>query len=132
MGADQIAVIRPILVELEDVLNEMPDAALGYCATFESPPSERAWVQVMLDALNIHFPFDVDPVAKLKEVGIELGPVFRFASWQAGQHATWEIEGWPGARAVAEVVDRIFERLYGLGEDYPLNADIGDGYGSEF
>jgi hypothetical protein len=121
MGADQVAAIRPAIVELEE-------AARGhepeYVASFTVPGRERIWVQVVLGTINLVYPFDDPPKQRLQASGVADLVGLTLQGWQPGVFATFAYEPATPSRQVAKFVDQILETVLGCGEDYPIDVEI--------
>ncbi len=122
MGADQVAVIRPLVAEVEDGHAERPGA--DYCARFDVPGRDATWAEVVHDAVNFAYPFADDPIERLRRLHIAVLPGVSLLTWQPGLYATVSFPDRPPSREVARFVDAILGILLGCGEDYPLDAEI--------
>jgi hypothetical protein len=126
MGADQIAAIRPAIRELE-AAEHAADAGTpaGFSARFGRPGVDEPWVEVYLEretVVNFWYPFDAEPLAQWRRVGIEEPTGIRVlemhspACTVAFRRTT--------SREVSEFVDALFLRLYGCGSDYEIDVDL--------
>lgn len=121
MGADQVAVFRPFIVELEDAAADGCD--VEYCASFTVPGREAAWAEVVLPTVNFAYPFHEDPIARLERSGVAALPGLAVREWQPGLFATVSYDR-ATSREIARFVDGIFGVLLGCGDDYPVDARI--------
>lgn len=122
MGADQVAAIRPLLVELDAAAAEgSPD----FCAFFEVSGDEATWAEVVRGTLNFAYPFDEPPEDRLAALRVPPLPAWTRSEWQPGLYATFTYD--PEAvtpREVARVVDQILGVVLGSGDDYPIDVEI--------
>jgi hypothetical protein len=121
MGADQIAEIRPPIVEVFD------GAAVGeaWCATFTVTGCADRWIQVTRDSINVSYPWDSDPSALLVELPVPPFAELRVTSWEARKFVTFTFGRKVSARDVAKVVDVLFESVLGCaGVDYSVDVEF--------
>ena len=118
MGADQIAVIRPAIRELEEAVSDT------YFASFDVPGNENAWVQVALGTINFAYPFADDPMPRVSHLGLSALPDTTLNEWESGKYATVGYSHTVPARIVTLCVDKLFSELFGLGDDYRLDVSI--------
>lgn len=117
MGADQIAAIRPAIVELEEA-----PAAEDWCATFEVPGT-GLWVQVVLGTLNFSYPYADNPGARLRDLGFA-APGLEPTGWQPGKYATFSHAPLP-SQDLAKLVDRLFVELLGCDhQSYEIDVSL--------
>ncbi len=116
MGADQIAVFRPVIAEVYDAPSD------DWCATFEIPGTEL-WVQVMRHVLNASYPHQDDPRQRFAPLAT-LFPDLDVTDWEAGTFATFA-HGQGTADEIAMAVDAMFCILLGNAEaDYEVDAKV--------
>lgn len=111
MGAIQVKTIEQgVVAAYNEVVG--PDQEPGLCCTFEttSAAGELVWIQVMAGTVNMAYPFDDDPVARMRSTGAfgHLKP--ELIEWNAGSFATWDMAG-ISPRDIAWLVDRLFARV---------------------
>lgn len=122
MGADQVAAIRPLIVELEDAASE--GTGIEYCARFTVPGREAVWAEVLLRSVNFAYPFADAPIERLARSGLAAPLGLALQEWQPGLFATVAFDDRATSREVARFVDGILGVLLGCGEDYPVDAEI--------
>jgi len=116
MGADQLAAIRPALVEVYDAPTD------DWCATLEIPGTDF-WVQVVRGTLNASYPHTGDPLERFKRLASQL-PDVKLTDWEADTYATFS-HGECSPRDLAKAVD--FMLLLLLGDesaDYELDVTM--------
>jgi hypothetical protein len=121
MGADQIAAIRPAILELEVAMTESPRTE--YFAHFEVAGRPSLWAEVTIGTVNMAYPFTEEPLERLATAGVQALPGLALQSWKPMVFATFSYEH-DVARSVAKFVDSVFLRLHGLETDYPLDVAI--------
>lgn len=102
MGADQLAAIRPAIVEVYDAPTD------DWCATFEIPGTDY-WVQVVRGTLNVSYPQAGDPLDRFSRLAALLSDL-QLTSWEADTYATFS-HGACSSRDLAKGVDCIFQTL---------------------
>lgn len=118
MGTLQRATIRDTLQTLYDGLEGNSDL----CATFEIPPG-KIWVQVVIDSLNIAWPFDKAAAKVLeKDLAWKL-PKADIVSEEDDVFVTFEIE-LPSVSVMADVLDWLFSDVYKLPYDYQVEPRV--------
>ena len=126
MGADQVAAIRPALAELEaDERTLVPDAPARFFARFTVPEGDSPWVEIYLEReafINLWHPSDDDPLERLSGAGVRPLPGTRIASSYKPACTLAARRGPSGD--LARFVDALFDRLYGCGNDYPLDVEL--------
>jgi hypothetical protein len=123
MGSDQIATIRPIIAELEDASGN--GSGQIYCAAFDVPGRDAAWVEVVAGEVNVAYPFTDDPMQRLDELALGHTFAIELSEWQPGTFAAFTYDPAATTRELARFVDSLFERLLLCGGDYPLDVWIG-------
>jgi hypothetical protein len=127
VGADQVAAIRPIVAELEDDERKHPSGAgARYFARFTVPSGRQPWVELYLEretVVNVFFPFEAEPLAWLRESGVEPLPDARVSELTRGLFCTFAFARVP-SMTVAKFVDALFMKTLCCGEDYPLDVEI--------
>jgi hypothetical protein len=130
MGADEIAVIRPALLELEAALAGPAMPGTGpLCASFAVEPSSTPWVEVVLgatDTLNISYPFAAPPLPldRLRHLSPPAPSDLDVAAHKPGVYATFSFSR-PPAMELARFIDAIFVELLGCsGDEYPLTVSL--------
>ena len=117
MGADQIAAIHPLIVEIE----EAPEGE-EWCASFEVPQSDH-WVQVVPGTVNFSYPYADCPAERLEHLGI-FSNRLQLDDWKPGKYAAFTYAPLPN-REIARLVDRIFVTLLGCDDDtYQLDVSL--------
>ena len=121
MGADQVAAIRPALVEIQDAvrLNE-PECF----ARFEVPGRDGAWVEATLGTVNLAYPFPDRPDERLRRAGVVKLPGLILDEWQPGLFATFAYDSKTPSREVTKFIDWIMGIVLGCGDDYPIDVEI--------
>lgn len=130
MGADEVAVIRPALLELEAALAEPPKPDTGpLCASFDVEPDSIPWLQVVLgapDTLNLHYPFSDPPplLERLRQLSRPAPPDLRLVARERGVYATVSFTR-PSPMELARFIDAIFIELLGCtADEYPLTVTL--------
>jgi hypothetical protein len=121
MGADQIAELRPPIVEV------FAGAAEGesWCATFTVAGHPDRWVQVTRDSINAAYPRATDPSVVIAALPLPAAAALRVISWQAAKFVTFGFSPDASERDVAKVVDVLFESLLGCaGVDYAVDVEL--------
>jgi hypothetical protein len=118
MGADQVAEIRPAIVEVL----EGAESGGDWCATLTDSTNSSRWVQVTRDMLNMAYPHDHAPSPTLESDGPT--SQMHLADWRPGSYATFTFEPCLSARALAQVVDRLFVSILGSGPDYSVDVEV--------
>ncbi|MCC7386883.1 MAG: hypothetical protein IT384_33915 [Deltaproteobacteria bacterium] len=117
MGADQIAELRPPIVEVLAARDEGED----FCATFELSGDASSWVQVTSDCINGAYPHQDEPSEFLDP---PLHSVI-VQAWEPGKSVTLGFDSSLSAREIAVLVDSFFERVLGcLGRDYSVDVTL--------
>ena len=127
MGADQVAAIRPALVELEDdEKSHSPGGEARYFARFSVPQKDDVWAEVYLEdetIVNLSFPFQDEPMDRLKLSGIELLPGGRVMDTTTGEYCTLAFHRVP-TMTLARFVDALFSQALKCGDDYGVDVSI--------
>ena len=122
MGADQVAVIRPIVAELEEATG---DTTLQvFCGSFAVPDREGVWVELVLGSVNCAYPHQDEPLTRIQEAALEPLPGLSLSEWEPGKFATFDYDRAATRREVARFIDGWFSRILGCSDDYPLDATI--------
>jgi hypothetical protein len=121
VGADQVAAIRPLIVELAEAPSASPGAE--FCARFTVPEQPGAWAEVVAGTVNFAYPFTDDPIARLGRLGLAL-PGLGVREWEPGLFATIGFGLSATPREVARFVDGLLAGLHGLADDYPIDTEI--------
>ena len=118
MGADQVAAMRPAIVEVLE--GTQGDAV--WCATFEIAGDPDRWVQVTSDALNVAYPI-VAPPAHLVS-GHERLSKLEVRDWKRNEYATFELPEGASAVEIARLADALFRTILGSGDDYRVDVGL--------
>jgi hypothetical protein len=114
MSADQIAAIRPAIVEAAE-------GAAGMCATFEVEGDAGRWVQFMDNTVNAAYPCSTDPSERVKDLPPIAG--MKLQEWEPQMFATFEIPpSDPGA--IARWIDGYFTAVLGCPADYDVDVTL--------
>jgi len=108
LGADQIAELRPPIVEILS-------AAEDWCVTFAVAGDVSRWVQVTRDSVNCHYPYSESPLSLGHLPEAPDGLVVR--DWAPQQYLTFEIQQRQSARALAQFVDLLFQNFLNLRDE---------------
>lgn len=122
MGADQIAAIRPMIVELEEAANNA--TGVEYFARFDVPDREAAWVELILGTVNLAYPFHDPPPERLRQSGVAGLPGLALEEWQPGLFAAFAYDPATPNREVAKFIDRVISDVMGCGDDYLIDVGI--------
>ena len=112
MSADQIAVIRPAILE---AIQGAPDT----CATLELEGDSDKWVQFVDYTINAAYPYSTDPQERMKS--LPAIPGIKLVGWEAQKFTTFEIPE-VDAMTVARWIDAYFESALGCPADYDLDV----------
>jgi hypothetical protein len=118
MGADQIAAMRPMIVEMlegsrgEDV----------WCAIFEMSGDPARFVQVLPNALNLAYPLVAPPAHVLS--GNEVLAKLEVREWKAHEYLTLELPEGASAMDIARLADALFHVVFGCSDDYRIDVSI--------
>jgi hypothetical protein len=127
VGADQVATIRPIVAELEKDEKEHPSGAKArYFGRFAVPSGQQPWVELYLEretVVNMSFPFEAEPLAWLRDSGVEPLPDARVSDVTRGLFCTFTFARVP-SMTLARFVDALFMKALCCGEDYPLDVEV--------
>lgn len=121
MGADLIPAIRPALKELLEGNRKQGD----WCAEFTVGEDPSLWIQVIPDAVNFSYPFQDEPLARLKTLGIALIPGTEVVAFEAGKYATLSIGAFD-LEQVTRFVDALLTQFYLVSHDAPLDVRLVD------
>jgi hypothetical protein len=120
MSADQIAEIRPGLVEIFSAPEEE-----DWCVTFELPEDSDVWVQVTREHINFPYTSSDDPAHLLIWATRSLNLDVQLSSWEPGKFATFTHGNATDARALAKLVDFIFTQVLGCADvDYAVDFTL--------
>jgi hypothetical protein len=121
MGADQVAAIRPAIVEIEDAAHGSEPECF---AKFDVSDRDEVWVEVALGCVNLAYPFHDPPDLRLRSSGVAELPGLVLEDWRPGVFATFAYDPTTPSRQVAKFVDGVLGALLGCGEDYPIDVEI--------
>jgi hypothetical protein len=121
MGADQVAAIRPALVEIEDALRLNESECF---ARFQVPGRDVVWVEAALGTVNLSYPFPDPPDERLRRAGVVNLPGLVLDEWQPELFATFAYDSTTTSREVAKFIDQIMGVVLGCGDDYPIDVEI--------
>lgn len=82
---------------------------VNLCATMEVPSNTHHWAQVTREEVNLSYPFEDDPVARLASAGLDGFPLL---TWEPKLFATFRHAG-RTPEIVTEFVDRYFTEVLG-------------------
>ena len=115
MGAEQIAAIRPAILE---VIQGDSDV----CATFEDEGDCDKWMQFTKFTINAAYPHSTDPHEHLKNIPIIDG--LKLTEWEALKYATFAF--FPcDATSIARWMDAYFVNVLECTMDYDTNVTLG-------
>lgn len=114
-------VISGIISAIEGI--EPGDSDDQLCASLTVADQETPWIQVVSGILNIWWPFDEDPSARVGGLLSSPLPGWELSDWEAGTYAVFEFEP-VDVRAQAETVDLLFRKLYDCPPDYSLDVEV--------
>ena len=121
MGADQVAAIRPMIVELEEAASGHEP---GHVASFTVTGRDQVWVEIVLGTVNLVYPFDDPPEQRLRALGVSVLAGLTLQEWQSGSFATFAYDPSTPSRQVAKFIDQILGTLLDCGDDYPIDVEI--------
>jgi hypothetical protein len=108
--------IRAAVSEILSLGKDDPDL----CATLEIPSNTNHWVQVTREEVNLAYPFEDDPVARLASARLA---GFELLDWQPKLYATFR-HGRRGVDIVAGFVAAYFTDILGeTGDDLSVTMD---------
>jgi hypothetical protein len=123
-SADAIAVLHPLVREVL----QGADEGEHLCAMFELEEAENSWIQVTGDQINMAYPFDDDPTARVVAAGVSGLERLSLASWEPRTHATFDYDPTASSLEVAALLDQLFLHVLDVplveNEDYPLATEI--------
>jgi hypothetical protein len=94
-----------------------------WAAGLSAGKNEPMWIQVLTDCINFWYPYENEPLERLKDAGFLLPPEAEILSWEAGSYATLRFGSWDFER-VAALVDTLLSRFYGLPDDLALVVEM--------
>lgn len=112
MSADQIAAIRPAILE---AMEGAPDT----CATLEKEGDADRWVQFKDYTINAAYPYSTDPQERVRNLPAIAG--MKLVSWEIRKFATFEIPP-SDAGTVARWIDEYFVSVLGCSTDYDVDV----------
>ena len=113
--------ISEIVAAIEEVESDDSDDQL--CASFKVSGQETPWIQVVSGILNVWWPFDDDPAARVTQLLTAPLPGWVLCDWEAGTFATFEFEP-TDVESQAETVDLLFRTLYDSPPEYTLDIEV--------
>jgi hypothetical protein len=116
MGADQVAAMRPAIVEMLE--GSVGDAV--WSATFEIAGDPARWVQVMPGALTMAYP-NIAPPAHVVS-GHERLAELEVREWKPDEYATFELPEEASAMEIAHLADALFQTIFGCADDYRIDV----------
>lgn len=118
MGADQIAELRPAIVEV------LEGARSGetWCATFTEAGDPERWIQLTADTVNLAYPHQDEPTARL--AALSPAASLQLDEWNAGRHATFRFDAALTPLALAQLVDLLFRGILGCDDDYSVDVEM--------
>ncbi len=128
MGADEVAAIRPALLELEAALAELREPGSGpLCASFEVEPPSGPWVQVVFgspDTLNLWCPPAAAPHDRLTRLSRPAPPDLALVAHEPGSYATFSFAR-PAPMELARFIDAVFVEFLGCSsKGYPVTVSL--------
>jgi hypothetical protein len=114
MGADQVAAMRPAVVEMLE--GSSGDAV--WSATFEIAGVPARWVQVLPGALNMAYPGITSPAHRVS--GHERLAKLEVREWKPDDYATFELPEDASATDIAHLADALFQTILGCADDYRI------------
>jgi hypothetical protein len=118
MGAFQSAGMRPAIAE---VLEGSGGDAV-WCATFEISGDPSRCVQVLSNALNLPYPIVAPPQHVLSKD--ERLAKLAVMEWKARDFLTLELPVGASAKDIANLVDALFQVIFGCGDDYRVDVRV--------
>lgn len=123
MGADQIAAIRPALLELMDAIARNDPGASDLCVTFTVAADPDAWVQVMAGILNFSYPRIEEPLPFLQAADAPSLPGLTLQTFEPEAYVTLSHE--PCAPLLlARFIDRFISAVHELPDDYGIDVEV--------
>ena len=116
----------PLETLVHGIAEVIEDAEVSYCATFTSVNArgDEVWVQVVGRSINAQYPFEVEPMAQLRALGVRDRPALELITWQAASYVTLDAPN-ASARDLAFVVNELFVKVLGcLDGQYELAVTI--------
>lgn len=103
-----------------DEILSIDDQNIDMCATMENPSNANQWAQVTREEVNLSYPFEDDPVARVASAGLDGFPLL---TWEPKLFATFRHAG-RTAELVTLFVDRYFSEVLGsTGPDLAITMD---------
>jgi hypothetical protein len=112
MSADQIAVIRPALLEAIQ-------GAPSTCVTLELEGDADKWLQFVDSTINAAYPYDTDPLESVKPLPA-LAEI-KLVGWEFRKFATFKISE-VDAMTIARWIDGYFVGVLDCPADYDLDV----------
>ncbi len=96
----------------------------AFCANIERPPDGEPWVQIKTGALNVFYPAEDPPLARL--AGLPALPADASCpAWEPWKYATLEFQPFEAGH-VAHLVEALFVAFYDFPADTELEIEIFD------
>jgi hypothetical protein len=121
VGSDQVAAIRPAIVELE---NAARGSEREYFAKFEVPGRDGIWIEVALGTVNFAYLYPEPPAGRLHAAGVVELPGQVLDEWQPGVFAAFAYDPATASHLVASFIDQVLGKVFGCGDDYPIDIEI--------
>jgi len=118
MGADQVAEIRPALVEVM-----AGSAEQDLCANLTVSGDAGQWIQATRGLVNMAYPFHDDPAQRVAALGGEWRD-FELKTWKAGLYATFRVREGVSTLQTARFIDWLFREALACDADYALDVEV--------
>lgn len=115
MSERQIETMLPIV---EQSLRVGPDGSPAACGMIEAlaATGEHVWIQVLAGTVNMLYPFEDDPLERLRRVGVRSPLGLELIETSAREFATFSVPD-STSRFVAFFVDRLFVLVLGCEDE---------------
>lgn len=87
------------------------DRGEDFCAMYELKGDAEVWIQVTSDQINMAYPFDDEPTARIEREEVGGHEKLALALWEPNTFATFDYDPDASSLDVAALVDQLFVRV---------------------